>query len=582
MSEVVDVFRYLKTKVALLIAVIGLMPVVAGSGAQAAKVTVPGSPTIVMIKSKQIKAKLHHVTVTLESPSANGGAPVTSMTVQILKQKCVIRKTATSCTIKNVPASAKQRVKVMATANNKKGASKRIGVYFATASKSWLADGFTPAGKRLPVAVSKLQNTRVLSGNSTKWKKFQAINRSSVTSASVIKQAVPRVGNPTVIFNITGTVGIALPENSGQATSSGMYAVRADGTTVDSLMAGSLAATVRDFYSAPNGRFYVAFNSPTALQQGGALCALAEVNSSTGVSTCVDTTIQNVALTLFNSDSAPVQFDAQGNIYYTGLANSKFVLRKSINGVVTDIINDNISLGGFLVLTDGSVILKGTTTSSYTTWLRRLAANGGLVNLVNQGSRVTFVSKFPDGNVYFGVGSDATTIDSIRRYLTGSQTVDSQDWINRNDPWSASNARHTLPRCGTWTSSMPYICMNPSSIAKTFTTTDGRVFGLVGMGMSTNELVQLYPTPEIVNTVLKKISVVYQVGTKLVLAGTNAAGTNMLTVYEPSTYQETIIVDQTNETEVYSIAYVAQTGKILFNGLKFSNNSLVVGEVDLP
>ncbi len=122
----------------------------------------------------------------------------------------------------------------------------------------------------------------------------------------------------------------------------------------------------------------------------------------------------------------------------------------------------------------------------------------------------------------------------------------------------------------------------PSSISKIYTTTDARVFGLVAMGSATNELISLYPTPEVVNTVLKKISVVYQVGTKLVLAGTNAAGTNMLTVYEPSTYQETIIVDQSNETEVYSIAYVAQTGKILFNGLRFSNNSLVVGEVDLP
>lgn len=396
-----------------------------------------------------------------------------------------------------------------------------------------------------------------------------------------MRQAVPRAVNPSVVFNITGTVGIALPENSGQATQSGMFAVRSDGTTVDSLMPGSLAASVRDFYSAPNGRFYVAFTSRTALEQGGALCALAEVNASTGVTTCVDTTIENVALTLFNSDSIPIQFDSQGNIYYTGMANSKFVLRKSVNGTVTDIINENITLGGFIVLPDGTVILKGTTVSSFTPWLRKLTPAGSLANLVNQGSSITFLSKFPDGNIYFGVrASQNSAEDSIRRYLTSSGVVDQRDWltsISNTQP----NSYNSIPSCDPqlWTMT---ICRSPSSFSRTFSTSDGQVLGVSNFGSTNNELVRLYPKTELANTILKKISVVYQVGTKLVLAGTNAAGTNMLTVYEPSTYQETVIVDATNETEVYSVAYIPQTGKLLFNGLKFSNNSLVVGEVDLP
>ena len=575
MSEVIEVFRSLKSKVVMLIAVVGLVPVIASGQAQAAKVTVPGSPTIVMIKSKQVATKLYNITVTVEPPAETGRVPISMMTVQIGKLSCKIRGKATNCTVKKVPKGT-SIVNIYATASNRKGASKRVRTRYSLFGSSWLAPGFTPQGKRFPSAISKLGNSRVLTGNSSKWKKFQAINRSSVSSASVTKQAIPQVGNPTVIFNITGTVGIALPENSSGAPQSGMFAVRADGTTVDSLMAGSLAASVRDFYSAPNGRFYVAFMSRTALEQGGALCALAEVNSSTGVATCVDSTIENVSLTLMNTDLAPIQFDAQGNIYYTGTANSKFVLRKSVNGVISDIINENITFGGFIVLPDGSVVMKGITSSSFTSWFRRLSPTGVLTNLVNQGSNIGFFSKFPDGNIYFGTNS------AINRYLASSQSIDPQSWLGSGMWKDITSARHTLPQCGGIGVPVPYVCMSPSSITKTFTTTDGRVFGLVGLGLSTNELVQLYPTPEIINTVLKKISVVYQVGTKLVLAGTNSAGTNMLTVYEPSTYQETVIVDQTNETEVYSIAYVAQTGKILFNGLKFSNNSLVVGEVDLP
>ena len=380
-----------------------------------------------------------------------------------------------------------------------------------------------------------------------------------------------------MIFNITGVVGIALPESSNPAAQSGMFAVKSDGTTIDSLVAGSLSATVRDFYSAPNGRFYVAFSSRTALVQGGALCALAEVNSTTGVPTCVDSTIESVALTLLNSDSAPIQFDAQGNIYYTGMSNSKFVLRKSINGSVTDIINDNISLSSFIVLDDGSVVMSGSTISPSSTWLRRLSSGGQLSNLVAQNSIIPFLTRFPDGNIYFGFRSASVGGEAIKRYLPSSQALDTRDWISST--WnSGSNPYQSLPNCGSKTANMPLICGSPSSISKLFKTTD-RVFGLM---MWSKELVSLYPTVELVNTVVTKISLVYQVGTKLVLAGTNAAGTNLLTVYDPSTYQETIIVDQSNETEVYSIAYVAQTGKLLFNGLKFSNNSLVVGEVDLP
>jgi len=578
----------LKLKKTIVVSVAILVPSsFMSTNVHAAKITAPAAPTFVLVKSQEVKAKTHHITVMLEKPVKTGGSKITSMTVQILGKKCTIRGNARSCTIRNLTVARNSAPRIFATAANKKGASKRAWINYSPSGRIWLAAGYTPQGQRFPSAVTKVQNSRVLTGNSTKWKKFQAINRSSVSSASASKQAVPTVGNPTVIFNITGTVGIALPENASSAPQSGMFAVRTDGTTVDSLMAGSLVASVRDFYSAPNGRFYVAFTSRTALEQGGPLCALGEVNSSTGVTTCVDTSIENVALTLMNSDSAPIQFDAQGSIYYTGRANSKFVLRKSVNGTVSNIINDNMTLGAFIVLPDGSVVMRGATTSPFTQWLRKLSPTGELANLVNQGSQVTFLSKFPDGNVYFGVSSDGVSNDSIRRYLTSSQSVDPMDWLNRAS-WTGTTARYVLPQCNqakgssSNTSYLSAVCMMPSSIYKIYTTTDARVFGLVAMGSATNELISLYPTPEVVNTVLKKISVVYQVGTKLVLAGTNAAGTNMLTVYEPSTYQETIIVDQSNETEVYSIAYVAQTGKILFNGLRFSNNSLVVGEVDLP
>jgi hypothetical protein len=67
----------------------------------------------------------------------------------------------------------------------------------------------------------------------------------------------------------------------------------------------------------------------------------------------------------------------------------------------------------------------------------------------------------------------------------------------------------------------------------------------------------------------------------VILAGTNAAGTNLISVYDTSSKQETIVLDASNEIEAYSITYVASRNSIMFTGLRFSDNKYVVGEISL-
>jgi hypothetical protein len=57
---------------------------------------------------------------------------------------------------------------------------------------------------------------------------------------------------------------------------------------------------------------------------------------------------------------------------------------------------------------------------------------------------------------------------------------------------------------------------------------------------------------------------------------------NTLVVLDLDTFQETILIDSTNEVEIYNMSYITATNKIMFNGLRFSDNTLVVGEVDMP
>ena len=77
------------------------------------------------------------------------------------------------------------------------------------------------------------------------------------------------------------------------------------------------------------------------------------------------------------------------------------------------------------------------------------------------------------------------------------------------------------------------------------------------------------------------ITMWHQVGNKLLLAGTDKDQRNILSLYDPQTFQETILLDASNEIEIYNLGYVASTNKVMFNGLSFANGQYVVGDISL-
>jgi hypothetical protein len=93
---------------------------------------------------------------------------------------------------------------------------------------------------------------------------------------------------------------------------------------------------------------------------------------------------------------------------------------------------------------------------------------------------------------------------------------------------------------------------------------------------------QYYPTVDPVLTSVKNVTLAQMVGRKLILAGSTTDSVNTLVVLDLDTFQETILIDSTNEVEIYNMSYITATNKVMFNGLRFSDNTLVVGEVDMP
>ena len=96
------------------------------------------------------------------------------------------------------------------------------------------------------------------------------------------------------------------------------------------------------------------------------------------------------------------------------------------------------------------------------------------------------------------------------------------------------------------------------------------------------QLWQYYPTVEKTNvTAIRNVTLAQQVITMMILAGTSSTGSNILSLYDTSSKQETVVMDGSNEVEIYSMSYSQKKNAIMFSGLRFSDNKYVVGEVSL-
>jgi hypothetical protein len=396
-------------------------------------------------------------------------------------------------------------------------------------------------------------------------------------------------------FDASSAVGLALSDSAGSAlgassmmampatpaTGSNLVAIDGAGRTHDAVDSGS--AAIQRFLIAPNDRVYVVFSSPVNLDNTsplapwnpGTRCLIAVVDPASGAPTCVDSQLSFINWS--NGNNPAIQFDASGAIYYTGGTTSgTTVLRRYLNGVATDLINDNVYINDFLVRPDGSVFISGNTTSTGSNWVRRITPSGALQSIRSTTS--TFLRAFPDGNIYMGLWSGTDL--GIRRYLTATNTLDPKFWIANgtsdseyfaaSDYCTGAQASLLSAFCGTY----------GAGIKGTYLTDNGKVFAIAGYSAN-GVLMQYFPDVEVPTTIVKNVSVAQTAGNNLILAGRNDQDQNVLTRYNTSTGEETQLIGPDNEIEIYHLNYVARSNKVLFDGLRFADNKYVLGQVDL-
>ena len=364
--------------------------------------------------------------------------------------------------------------------------------------------------------------------------------------ATVTYRTTPTSDAP-LRFAIQSASGVALKSATALATvknvsalGSNLVAVAADGTVSDAVSSGSL--NVSDFYIAADGVMYVAFG-PTTLNSV-ANCVLARVDRVTGVPTCVDSTGQAVTLDMTGTRNAAIQLDQAGNLYYR---RSSQLVRNSA-GTVTA-INDpgTTTVTDFVVMPGGTIFMQGMTWMGAKPWVRSVSTSGQLSTLSNL--MTSFLRRFPDGDVYF-----------LDRRVNG-QTMEL-------DPNPVLACPSPVPV------DFNHYCSS-GGVANFYPGTGDDVFALLDQG----RFVRFFPTRRDFTSDVTIIRAAQSVRGVAYLAGTNSNGQSILTRLDATTGAETTILGP-DQIEIYRLRYASESDRVMFDGLRYSDNQYVVGTVN--
>jgi hypothetical protein len=249
------------------------------------------------------------------------------------------------------------------------------------------------------------------------------------------------------------------------------------------------------------------------------------------------------------------------------------------DGRSTDLINENVYVSSFMAIPSGGVLLSGVTSSTNTRWTRKVSPSGGISGL--ESSAAWGFNKYSDGNIYYGV-LEGISDGGIKKYNVASDSVDSMYWISgRRNGSLPPTVNDVSPLCtGSNYFTNASFCMNFGTETKSsHSPVGGKTFITAGYGDSI--LIQVYPTLSAPQISIKKISIAKTLGGGIVVAGLDAGNRNKLIYFNADSGSETTLLPSNNEFEIYHMAYNASMNKLMFDGLRFSDNKYVFGQIDL-
>jgi hypothetical protein len=386
-------------------------------------------------------------------------------------------------------------------------------------------------------------------------------------------------------FNIKNAVGLALKSSVSSAavrknaTGSNLQTVDSAGNTSDAVSSGS--ASIAKFLIAPNDKLFVLFNDKTAV--GATTCLLAEVNKTTGDPACIESELISITWPSEANGSNPIQFSTDGAMYYMGQGgvapNDSGVLRRYSDGKTTSLVTNNVLLSKFLVLNSGDVLLEGSTKGTGATWLRKVSVTGELSTILTPFSSYLMLGT-SDGNVLLHSYFNGSW--GYKRYITNESRIESDFWIVSQaggSPTSRFNLRDVCLEGQLFKDDA--FCSGAGITRLVIRTLSQKILLLQTYNGKNSSITQVNPTFMGLTSEVKSVGVAQSVLDYIILSGTNGSSKNVTTLYNSSTDIEQVLIPATTEIEVYHLNYVASTNKIMFDGLRFSDNKYVIGQVDL-
>lgn len=388
-----------------------------------------------------------------------------------------------------------------------------------------------------------------------------------------------------LVFDLADAAGVAVPatsyrERQGLApeasTGSPLLAVDGNGQMKGAIVSGELpeGVHVAATFSGPHKRMAIAYGGYNPF----GFCRLGLVDRRTGQQTCLEVAQPNLSLDVSSAENyygyPTVQFDAQGRVYYAARgysgAESASILRRHDGTSATDLMRyGNVSVLGWIVASDGTVVVTGQTQSSGQMWTRAISPAGAIQSLPSS-SRPLPV-QFPDGNVYLGVWGDSQSPYGIRRYLVEDRKVESGYWM-ANLPTSDTVRWDTSTFCGvSWAGSL---CSGGYDTRKLVTTRSDEVWGIDGRAV-----VRLFPSPAVVDVGMHP-ALLAAVGNRIAVSGSDADGNPVTRLYNPNNGVTRTLLGPDNEVDVFTLNYVPSSGLIMFDGVRYSDGKYVVGVID--
>ena len=387
------------------------------------------------------------------------------------------------------------------------------------------------------------------------------------------------------------------------ASLSNLYKVTASGTVEP--VATDQSIYVDDAVVGPNGKLYtIAY---------GQSCLLAETDVTTNQSVCIENA--GGSLTIWQSNETAnfprIQFDNSGGVYYLALTPRSdgrapfyvYTIRRFKDGVITDMFDLPDQVVRFWhVVPNGSIIFSGQILDynsageqyevSHET---KIVTSDRLMSVISD-AQAWFFSDFGTDLVYYGVCgakiNDPSNSECGHRIYdpVAGQVRDTYFLSGSNNTPRASAIYDADEICAAYPAEVVgSFCGNSyGAIAGPFSsTTDGAYFAKIEAVMQPfppthlSQVFQYYPEVKPVVSSVLKARIIETEGDDLFLSGVDRSGNFKTIKLNTKSGSESTMLSVADGVDVVELEAVGSENKLYFRGTRVTDNSEVIGFVDL-